>query len=1004
MRTTATLLALGSLSAVSAAVDLSSIKRVSSANVVPGAYIVELDKPNALGRRSIATAHSALYHSLNERGASWDLQREYDADDIFVGAALKVKSDKDLLALAQVPHVKSIKPVFIHPRPEPVTFYQPTGKNDPKLPPDTFSTHVMTGVDKLHGEGASASMAIKSGRNVNLCNIGYTGKGIKVAIIDTGIDYLHPALGGGYGPGFKVSHGYDFVGDAYTGANTPVPDKDPMDCQGHGTHVAGIVGANLDTNYNFTGAAPGALLGAYRVFGCDGSVSDEVLIDALIQAYKDGNDVLSLSLGGPQGWTSAATAVVASRIAAKGRIVSIAAGNEGEFGSWYASSPGSGVDVISVASVENTNTFVQTITLSNGHAPIAYNSFLPLNVNGSLPIYATSTDTNIADDACNPLPDTTPNLSGYVVVVRRGTCAFTNKLANVAAKGGKVTLIYDNADQAFASIDVGNYTAALISQADGKYLVGEFAANSDLKVSFPQTGGSKNIPSSAGGLMSTFSTFGPTNDMFFKPSVAAPGGNILSTYPRAKGSYAILSGTSMATPFLSGSAALLLQALGKSRSTYLDARTRFQTTSSAVPYSHTDSDPLQTLAQQGSGLINAYKAVHATTFVSPGELRLNDTAHAKLTHTIYIENKSKKMQTYKISHVPAGTAITMKDNEAIPSPVPLDKTVATLTCNPSTIKVPANGKIPVRVTIKPPTGLDAKSFPVYSGFIRIASDMDDMKVSYLGVAASLKDMKVIDSGTSYFGVQTPVILDKDGNIQEAPANYTLQGQDFPALLYRLTAGTPALHVDLVKANYSLNSTKTTHSEKESQISRRGGLGWFWDWLFGPLDKSGSFAKVPTVGQIAEAEFVSRNSNGDAANNGYSVIALNPANFANGTAISNGSYKLLVRALKITGDPKKNEDYEQWLSPQPKPTSSVSRTHAASATPKKSATASAAVSVPAVKRRERISNSKRNGVQKNQGPASITGGAKPGRVLGDVDYVDLIYGSRKKAQEEAKKMS
>lgn len=146
-------------------------------------------------------------------------------------------------------------------------------------------------------------------------------------------------------------------------------------------------------------------------------------------------------MGGPQGWTSAATAVVASRIAAKGRIVSIAAGNEGEFGSWYASSPGSGVDVISVASVENTNTLVQTITLSNGHAPIAYNSFLPLKVNGSLPIYATSTDPNIVDDACNPLPDTIPDLSGYVVVVRRGTCAFTNKLANVAAKGAKVTLI-----------------------------------------------------------------------------------------------------------------------------------------------------------------------------------------------------------------------------------------------------------------------------------------------------------------------------------------------------------------------------------------------------------------------------------------------------------------------------------------------------------------------------------------------------------------------------------
>ncbi|KAG8979753.1 hypothetical protein FRB90_007976 [Tulasnella sp. 427] len=257
----------------------------------------------------------------------------------------------------------------------------------------------------------------------------------------------------------------------------------------------------------------------------------------------------------------------------------------------------------------------------------------------------------------------------------------------------------------------------------------------------------------------------------------------------------------------------------------------------------------------------------------------------------------------------------MKDNEAIPSPVPLDKTAATVTFSASSIKVPAGGKSSFVVSIKPPTGLDAKSFPVYSGFVRIASDADDLKVSYLGVAAALKDMQVIDTGSSYFGVQTPAILDKEGNIQEGAANYTLQGEDFPTILYRLTAGTPALHVDLVSANYTLNSTKTARSEKESQVVRRDLLGWFWDWLFGASDKTSTFAKVPIVGQVAEAEFVSRNSNGDAKNNGYNTIALNPANFVNGTAIPNGSYKLLVRALKITGNPKKNEDYEQWLSPQ-----------------------------------------------------------------------------------------
>lgn len=85
---------------------------------------------------------------------------------------------------------------------------------------DTFSPHVMTQVDKLRA-------------------LGYTGKGVKLAIIDSGVDYTHPALGGCFGEGCLVSYGYDLVGDDYNGSNTPVPDDDPLDCAGHGTHVSG---------------------------------------------------------------------------------------------------------------------------------------------------------------------------------------------------------------------------------------------------------------------------------------------------------------------------------------------------------------------------------------------------------------------------------------------------------------------------------------------------------------------------------------------------------------------------------------------------------------------------------------------------------------------------------------------------------------------------------------------------------------------------------------------
>jgi subtilisin family serine protease len=114
---------------------------------------------------------------------------------------------------------------------------------------------------------------------------GLTGAGIRIGVIDSGVDYNHPALGGGFGPGYKIAYGYDlvgtiiaYVGDDYEGSNT-FPDDDPLDncsASSHGTHVAGIVGGDttnvMDANFKspsrFTGVAPNAIMGAYRVFGC----------------------------------------------------------------------------------------------------------------------------------------------------------------------------------------------------------------------------------------------------------------------------------------------------------------------------------------------------------------------------------------------------------------------------------------------------------------------------------------------------------------------------------------------------------------------------------------------------------------------------------------------------------------------------------------------------------------------------------------------------------------
>ncbi|KAG5637680.1 hypothetical protein DXG03_004395, partial [Asterophora parasitica] len=229
-----------------------------------------------------------------------------------------------------------------------------------------------------------------------------------------------------------------------------------------------------------------------------------VIIDALIRGFLEGQDILTLSLGASRGWSESTSAVVASRIAALGTVVTIAAGNDGTSGSWYTSSPGNGIDVISVASIDNIVIPLQNAIVGGvRHAPITYFQTLPLNVTKTLPIYALSKNVSIPDDACNPLPPNTPDLSPYVVLIRRGTCTFVTKLANIAAKGARVSLIYDNGN-GFAGIASGNYTTALIQAADGEFLVSQFFAGAKVTLTFPQRGASAQFPNPAGGLVSSF--------------------------------------------------------------------------------------------------------------------------------------------------------------------------------------------------------------------------------------------------------------------------------------------------------------------------------------------------------------------------------------------------------------------------------------------------------------------------------------------------------------------
>lgn len=364
---------------------------------------------------------------------------------LFKGTSFQLKnvSDVDAAAakIANMDIVKQIWPVRVFHVPNDEVIWKGTDLNlaqsalqkrqSGENSTDTFSTHVMTQVDKLRAQGI-------------------TGKGTKIAVIDTGIDYLHPALGGGFGAGHLVAYGTDLVGDNYSGFNTPVPDDDPIDeCEGHGSHVAGIIAAQTNP-LGFTGAAPDVTLGAYRVFGCGGSAGNDVLIAAYNQAFEDGSDIITASIGGASGWTEDPWAVAVSRIVEQGVPCLVSAGNDGDHGLFYASTAANGKGVTAVASIDNTESPQVLVvgeysTDNSSTEEFKWTAGSPLDWgNVTLPLWNVNNNVNDTANGCDAYPDDTPDLSQYIVLIRRGSCTFVQKATNAAAKGAKYLMFYNN--------------------------------------------------------------------------------------------------------------------------------------------------------------------------------------------------------------------------------------------------------------------------------------------------------------------------------------------------------------------------------------------------------------------------------------------------------------------------------------------------------------------------------------------------------------------------------
>ncbi|WP_030194825.1 S8 family serine peptidase [Streptomyces sp. NRRL S-87] len=476
-----------------------------------------------------------------------------------------------------------------------------------------------------------------------------TGKGTVVAVLDSGVDYGHPDLGAGFGKGHKVVGGFDFANG----------DDDPMDDNGHGTHVAGIIAGKAAGKGGVTGMAPDASLLAYKVTGPDGSGYTSDIIAGIEAAADPANphpaDVINMSLGGPGDGTDPLGRAASAAVRA-GVVVVAAAGNNGP-GTGTVSTPASAAGVIAVgASTSGIRTPSAYLAGRNPELIQTYRGILSANPPRE-PVTAPLVDVGAgtAEDwrrvgdvrgkilrADILVPPGTDVLSQYDIdwareAERRGALAV---LGGLPAGSGPVLAATPGTVQAQpgpARPDPARTAASGDSLRMDHLVVMGIDATQYAQLSRELAAGKVSVTlrgTDATDRIASFSSRGPGTGFGLKPDLVAPGVEIRSTIPTSlyrPGVYR-MSGTSMASPHVAGAAALLRQL----RPDQGPEQIRSALVGTAKPLAGTGP------TVQGNGRLDVAAAASATLGASPtsvsfgladlGERTVGGTARVRLTN------------------------------------------------------------------------------------------------------------------------------------------------------------------------------------------------------------------------------------------------------------------------------------------------------------------------------------------------------------------------------------
>lgn len=616
-----------------------------------------------------------------------------------------------------------------------------------------------------------------------LGGVNNAGAGVKIAILDTGIDQQHPAF---QEPSLPMPAGYprcngddcaftnnkvivarSYVRQLSAGSSPLNPaadsrpdDYSPRDRIGHGTAVASAAAGYTNTGLvTFSGVAPAAYLGNYKIYGSpqvNDFTTDDVIIQALDDAINDGMDIVSFSSGGPAFTgpldTGAACGVgpgvpcdlsaQAFENASKAGIVIVtAAGNEGSDGNTYPafssiSSPGDAPSVIAVGATTNSHTFIETVdvpdrpdlhglTVNSGDAlvpnGVVRGPLVDVSVFGGGPL------------GCSAFP--AYSLDGTIALIKRGSCNFSDKAQNARAAGAIGVILYMADASALLSpsgLSSVGIPAVMISQADGQSLA-DYAASIwpplvDINPHGVETEATPN-------LVVRFSSIGPSADLGLKPDLVAVGGNwnrIGSMYMAAEkydplgelysaDGYVSADGTSFSTPLVSGAAALVKQKHPGFTAAQVKSAL-VNTASNAV--THDDSGDSADVRWLGGGLLAADAAIAATVTSDPSTISFGSIQPGTplpMTRKFTITNSGSASVSLSLAVAPAAAG-----------------GAASITVAPPSVTLVPGASVTAVATVSG----SAPAAGAYSGVITVQGGPSPLHIPYLffgpsGVAANL---------------------------------------------------------------------------------------------------------------------------------------------------------------------------------------------------------------------------------------------------------------------------